>query len=340
MKLMKMMQKQILILTAGFGNGHKTAALGIAEQLKKKGIKEQIEQIEIIDIAEQYTLGKVLKWIFDHVPFWILEKLYTLTNRQSCSWFDTVFINTCFRQLNTFIHTLQKKQNPLEIYITFPMLQVLHSCVNGKAKIIIQVTDFYTPHLSWIWNWEYVSEIRLLDEHAKQYVLQHIPNINTRENQRKITVGAFPLLIHKAQNRKRKQEEKKKKGVLCFFHNVLFGNEEEIIQKLLTSIEYKNYNIIILAGKNYEKMRKIQYKNTLQNKNTIEVLGWVDSTQIMRYYTDAEIVVGKCGGAFISEIIALQKKIIVSGVFSIQEKGNLAFLKHFYPHLLVDIERV
>ncbi len=345
----------IVILTAGFGNGHNTAASGIKRQLElenKKINKNKKNKIKIIDIAETYFAGKILKFIFENANFWFLKKIYTQTNNIKYSWFDKIFINLCFYNLNKKLKKLQNNSKNLEIYITFPMLQLLNICFEKNVKTIIQVTDFYTPHFSWAWNSENISEIRVLDAHAKMYILKNlqkkninnirnIRNIRNIENiydyknlEKKIKISEFPLIL--------KQKDKqnfKNKTILCFFHSVLLGNEEKIIKKIIESEKYKNYKIVILAGKNKNILQKI-LKNKSEKFDTyskISILGWVNKADIFKYYNNAEIVVGKCGGAFLAEIIKLQKKVIITGIFSEQEKGNFEYITKNHSHLIIEL---
>jgi len=325
------MKKNIVILTAGVGNGHKTAAFGIKKNLNDV---QNIKSIEVIDITEVYLVGKIVKFIFDNSSFWLLEKIYTITNKPKFSWFDKIFINICFYNVNKKL----KNMSNLEIYVTFPMLQLLDICFEKNVKTIIQATDFYTPHFSWAWNSENVSEIRVLDAHAKKYLLQNIESLNTIENKNKIIISEFPLTINKKNITNRAdragRENRENKTILCFFHNVLLGNEEEIIQKIQNVKEYKNYKIIILAGKNYAKIQKFF---CVQNKSNCEILHWVDTSKMTTYCNNAEIVAGKCGGAFIAEVVKLQKKLIITGIFSVQEEGNFEYINKYYSDLLVDI---
>ncbi len=321
-----MMKKNIVILTVGVGNGHTTAAFGIKKALENSVQSRNIRSIQIIDIAEAYFFGKIVKYIFDNSSFWFLKKLYIHTNTLRFSWFDKFFINSCLYSLNKKL----KKISHIEIYITFPMLQLLDICFEKNIKTIIQVTDFYTPHFSWAWNSENLSEIRVLDVHAKQYLEANIKNLSHIEE--KICVSEFPLPLKK--NKDIHIIPKKSKMILCFFHNVLFGNEEEILEKIQNHSVYKQYKICILSGKNYNTVKNFA---CVQNNSKYSVLPWVQTSEIYTYYNEAEIVVGKCGGAFLSEIITLRKKVIISGVFSVQEEGNLQYLQNNHADLLVEL---
>ena len=339
------MKKNIVILTAGVGNGHKTAAFGIKKNLETQ---HNIQNIEIIDITETYFAGKIIKYVFDNSSFWFLEKIYTLTNKPNFSWFDKLFINICFYNLNKKLKNISTINNHnhidnLEIYVTFPMLQLLNICFEKNVKTIIQLTDFYTPHFSWAWNSKNCSEIRVLDTHSKKYLLNNmhnLQNVNILIHQDKITVSEFPLILNtQTPQTIQTTQNREEKTILCFFHNVLLGNEEEILQKIQNSSQYKNYKILILAGKNYTKIQNfLCVRNNRNNKkNTFEILHWVDTAKMTEYYDTSEIVAGKCGGAFIAEVVKLQKKIIITGVFSVQEEGNFEYMHKYHKNLIVEI---
>jgi len=324
------MQKKIIILTASLGNGHKTAALGIKKQLETSG---DIKNIEIIDITKKYLAGKIFKFIFEKSSFWILEKIYTATNKPKFSWLDKFFINMCFYRLNTKLQKIiNNNKDTVELYITFPILQILDVCYTKNIKIIMQCTDFYTPHLSWAWNSKNISEIRVLDKHSTIHIANNL-TLYDKNVANKIKISEFPLII----SDKSSKPSNNSKIILCFFHNVLLGNEEEIIQKILASEKYKNYKIIILAGKNKIKIKKFLCFQTGIQKSNYEILGWIKPSEINKYYDTSEIVAGKCGGAFIAEVVKLQKKVIITGVFSLQEEGNFQYLKEYHSHLMIDL---
>ncbi len=311
--------KKILIITAGLGNGHNSAAKGMKEQYSENNSENNIK---IIDITKITLMGKIMRFFFFNLSEKILETIFNNTNRENPTVGDKIFYKFFFRKISKSI----KKNNPDILIFTFPCFPL---CVpkTFKGKIIIQITDYISPHLSWIWG--NFNELYVLDIESKKYLSQYI-------DKNKIYIKKFPLqkkiyktisIDEKIQNKNTKNT-KNKYIIVLFFHNILLGNEEEIIEKIIK--KFPKSSLQILAGRNLNFFTS-KYKN---NKH-INIFSWQENVDI--FYEKADIVGGKCGGAFISEVIHRNLPIIITGVFSGQEKGNYEYLKKYYHQKIIDI---
>ena len=166
--------KKHLIITAGLGNGHNSAAKGLKKQYNEKG-----EDVEIIDITEITIMGKIMKFFFFNLSEKNLQKLFDNTNYSQPKKIDLFFYKTFFKKISNLI----SKKNPKSLIFTFPCFPL---CVpkNYKGNIIIQVTDYISPHKSWIWG-EF-TKINVLDNESKKYLSPYI-------DENKIEIKEFPL---------------------------------------------------------------------------------------------------------------------------------------------------
>lgn len=316
--------KKILIFTASMGSGHVTASRGINDMLKNKNT-----EIEIIDILEWTIFGRLSRWSFSFLGKYFptfLEWIFHISSHKTPSWIDSIFYRLWIDKKKLAYCFSSHVQ---EVWVTFPALPLFIQKY-WKQEIHIQVTDYMTPHLSWTWG-ERVC-IHVLDEDSKKYVLQANPSAH-------VIIGNFPLPneythaknyseIKKQEIRLNKKIPASQKVFLFFFHHVLFGNEHELVEKFLTSPKYKDYFGIIIAGNNYEIFKDLKGER-------IQIESWV--SDIYEYYAIANAVCGKCGGAFVSEVILFDLPLCISGVFSGQEKGNKEFLEKQYSHSLIDL---
>ena len=303
--------QNVLIVTAGLGNGHKSAANGLKQQEEELGNNVQIIAIEDISI-----MGKIMKFLFSKLPESILNNLYDSSNYITPKIKDKLFYLWGFRSLVKYI----KNTDPDKIIYTFPALALI-TPKEFKGIVTIQVTDYQTFQLTWLWgNFDTIS---VLDKKSYEYFLQYV-------SYKKIKIVNFPL-ESKMKTMKTMQQGHKLKEILLLFHFYLFGNEKEMILKIQK--KFPDYKIIILAGKNYNFFTKTFSEN--DQENPVIILPWIDN--INEYYERVSIVGGKCGGAFISEVMQRNLPLIITGVFSRQEEGNFAYLQNVYSHNLISI---
>jgi len=90
--------QKVLIVTAGLGNGHKSAAHGLQEQKEELGNSVQIIAIEDISI-----MGKIMKFLFSNFAENILNKLYDSSNYITPKTKDRLFYCFGFTSLVTYI---------------------------------------------------------------------------------------------------------------------------------------------------------------------------------------------------------------------------------------------
>lgn len=326
------MSQKILIVTASYGNGHMTAAKTLFDRLQKEG-----KNPEIFDIATQTWGGKFIKIFFENVSSNFLEKIFDAQNHPFESFWDLFSAKILFgRQTQKILHTFQ----PNEVYCTFPLeTSLLKQKFSGKVSVF--VTDYFSPHLTWAWG--NPDKIFCLDVESKTRFEKYFPEISPHS----IAVQPFPLSqkfleisaysdgqkneirTHLSQQYNTPEDFFQKKIFLLFFHHVLFGNEKKIIEKILAHPEFSGYSICILAGKNTQKFS--QYSSC----SAIHIFEWRED--ITSLYAIADAVGGKCGGAFISEVMALDLPLLITGVFSGQEKGNQKFLERYYANKLLHL---
>lgn len=332
----------ILIVTAQFGNGHVTASKGLQEKFEKRG-----DRVEVFDIAHQTYCGKIFKLFFEIYPPFLLEKIFTDSN--------TVLPKKLYLFLEKLLFGKKGKAVldeflPDEVWCTFPITLGVQNYYSGP--VFIKITDYFSPHLSW--GRGHPSKIFCLDTESQKILQKKFPHLSDHE----IEVENFSLpekittiknITEKERKNIQKNIEKKytlspevftKKTLLFFFHGKLLGNEEEVLQKFCMSPKYEHYNFFILTGKNTKFLQKKEnFQNFLSEtkKDTPSLFwfSWIDD--IENFYAITTGVVGKCGGAFVSEVIALQIPFYISGVFSGQEKGNKKFLERYYSDMCLEI---
>ncbi len=319
------MKKKILIFTASMGSGHITASIGLHDRFIK-----QKYTVEIIDVLSWNIFGKMSRWIFGFLGNYfpkILEFIFHISSQSNPSWISRILSKGCIDSTK-LKNIFQNTEDIESVWITFPAISLFLQKY-WKQEIHVQITDYTSPHLSWIWGDNLV--VHALDQESKQY-------INDHNATKKVVVDPFPLpqKFHEASNysdlQKSKIREKhhfkpNEKIFLFFFHHVLLGEERELVENFLQHPEYANHTALIIAGSHQKSFAKFQ------NNPRVRIEQWVNA--IYEYYSIASGVCGKCGGAFISEAMMFGLPLCIAGVFSGQEKGNKEFLEKYYAKNLI-----
>lgn len=323
---------KILIFTASFGNGHITASTALKEKLEAQGKK-----VKVYDIAKMTWGGKFLNFLFRISPLWGIEKSFEEKNKSTPSKGD-IWLGNFFFEAG--VQKILQHYNPDEIWCSVPLVTPTIR-KNFGGKIFIQVTDYISPHLSW--GWGNPDKIFCLDIESKKILTKNFPLLGEDTIEKK----KFPLSekikrikkisLSEKRDIKRRIQEKfflpenflQKKIFLLFFHHVLLGNEDQIIKKIIQHKFFSQYCLCIIAGEN------TKYFNQYKESKNIKIFSWIDD--IENFYAIADAVGGKCGGAFISEVIYLELPLLVTGIFSGQEKGNKQYAEKYYAQKLLQV---
>jgi len=309
-----MKSKNIHIFTVSLGQGHNTAAQGLFDRFKKEGHNVSICNLTKVSIASR-IIKIIFSWVTEYPLLWkFIFKASNTTSRNFISrwytkWAFSSFLEKYFSQHN----------NIDEVWLTNPLFSAeIDMFFSGKKYI--QVTDYGVPHA--FWTWGNSTKIYCPEISGKIFVEKHFP-------EKRVDIQKF-LLPQKIQeisefSHQKILEIKKTLGLshaqkitLFFFHGFLFGNEEEVLR--MERKKNPDTFFCILAGKNTKKFQKFS------QENFVRVYGWIDDISL--FYAVSEKVIGKAGGAFVSEILFLEKDYILYNALPGQEENNKKFLEN------------
>ena len=309
-----MKSKNIHIFTVSLGQGHNTAAQGLFDRFKKEG-----HQVTICNLTEVSIASRIIQMVFaivtEHPLLW--KFIFNTSNTISRSVLSRWYTQWAF---SSFLKNYFSEHKHIdEVWLTNPLFSAeIDMFFSGKKYI--QVTDYGEPHF--FWTWGNATKIYCPEISGKIFLKNCFP-------EKRVGIQKFPLpqKIREISgfSEQKIQEIKKilgfshaQKITLFFFHGFLFGNEEE----LLRSERKKNPTAFfcILAGKNIKKFQKFS------QKNLVTVYSWIDDISL--FYAVSEKVIGKAGGAFVSEILYLEKDYILYNALPGQEENNQKFLEN------------
>lgn len=306
------MKKRILILTAGFGEGHNSAARGVRDGLARVAAADA--EIELRDLfPEAYG------------PFnEIVRRTYlAVINRWPSSWgyvyrwldsianFDERF-ERFSRLKQHFAHVMERFQ-PHVIVSTFPPYPYLLRQILGtnpeslhRCKSVVVITDSITVNAIW---YRCEADYFLAPNEQSAAVLR-----TAGIAPEKIKTFGFPVspnfadLIQERQSPSSNSEPR----VLYMIHAAT-RRAPELVERLA----HLGVDLTVTIGR-AEKLRPAIEEAAGGSKT--KIVGWTD--ELPRMLHDSHLLIGKAGGATVQETIAAGCPMIINHVVSGQEEGN------------------
>ena len=298
--------KRILILTAGFGEGHNSAARGVRAGLARVAPKVEVE---LRDLFPE-TFGALNE---------IVRRAYLLTiNHWPKSWgyvynwldrkrdFDQRFQK--FRVLKKNLGRLLDRFQPNVVISTFPPYPYLLRQILGSArgcKNVAVVTDSITVNA--IWYHAPADYFLVANEQSAAVVRKGAVAPE------KIKVFGFPVSPRFADFAKDRQLPNTTTPRVLYVINAGTSRAPDLVRKLLEL----NIQLTVTVGRNERLRRAIE---RAAGERRIEIYGWTD--EMPRLLCENHILIGKAGGATVQETIAASCPMIINHVVSGQEEGN------------------
>jgi processive 1,2-diacylglycerol beta-glucosyltransferase len=298
--------KKILILSAGFGEGHNSAARGIRDGLTRVAPEAKIELHDLF--AETY--GAVNEFI---------RKSYLgLINRWPRSWgyvyrwldqknnFDKDFAR--FSRLKEHLASWLERFQPDVVVSTFPPYPYLLEQIsesNRACKSVVVVTDSITVNAIW---YRCEAEFFLLPNEQSATVVRAggiAPD--------KIKTFGFPVSPRFADLTHDRQSPSENNRRVLYVINAGTRQAPKLVDKLLDL----DIDLTVTVGHDDRIRRAIE---RVTRNRRIDILGWTD--QLPRLLCQSHLLIGKAGGATVQETIAAGCPMIINHIVSGQEEGN------------------
>jgi processive 1,2-diacylglycerol beta-glucosyltransferase len=300
--------KKILILTAGFGEGHNSAARGVRDGLAH--IAPGKIEVDMRDLYPE-TYGRLNE---------LVRKTYLgVVNRWPRSW-GYVYrwldgITNFDERLQRFTRLKKHFANVLEqfqpdvVVSTFPPYPYLLRQILGSerhCKSVVVITDAITVNAIWY----RCQADYFLPPNEQSAAVVRAGGIAPE----KIKVFGFPVspkFADLAQDRQLRLEETPRR--VLYVINAGTKRAPELVRKLLEL----DIELTVTVGRD-QKVRGAIVR-AIGNRR-INIVGWTD--ELPRMLCRGHILIGKAGGATVQETIAAGCPMIVNHVVSGQEEGN------------------
>ena len=297
--------KTILILTAGYGEGHNSAARGIQAGLAR--VVPEIK-VECHDLFAE-TLGPMNNWIrsgyLTLITNWPRSwgVVYRWLDRKKEFNRDFAWFGLVKKQFALLLDRLQ----PDIVVSVFPAYPYLLEQIRGdrKCRSVVVVTDSITVNAIW---YRCQADAFLVPNEPSADVLR-AAGIAPE----KIRVFGFPVNPAFADLSVRSTPSEGQRPKVLYVINASARRALETAQRL----SRLKVDLSIAVGRN-EKLRRALERTASDRK--IELLGWIDN--LPELLGRSHLLIAKAGGATVQESIAAGCPMIVNHIVSGQEEGN------------------
>lgn len=301
--------KRILILTAGFGEGHNAAARGIREGL---GQIARDAHVEIRDLFAE-TFGALNAWtcrayleLINHAPQ-IWSRLYTAIDHKK-------EFRRAFLWLAPVRHRLAQiiaRDRPDAIVSVYPAYPHLLDAILGPARgstprRVICITDSISINAVWF---RCTADFFLVANKQSARVLE-----DAGVAREMVCVPGFPVSpVFAGLNKTRLPNPPWR-----VLHMINAGNSSapELVRQLIGIAEIQ---LTVTVGRD-EKMRAAIESVRAESGKNFEIVGW--TKELPRLLGRHHLLIGKAGGATVQEAIAAECPMIVNKIVPGQEEGN------------------
>jgi UDP-N-acetylglucosamine:LPS N-acetylglucosamine transferase len=309
--------KKILILTAGFGDGHNAAARSLRDAIE---FLDENSRAEVLDLfADSYgafnTLArKTYLGMVQYAPS-LWGGIYSML--------ENPFVEKQlggFTRLQVMLEKILNETQPDCVVSTYPIYgHVVKKIFHGHErpfKFITVVTDSITINSAWF---RAPSDFFCVANDASADVL-----IKGGVAEKNIQTLGFPVNPIFANNPDElPQPVGNEPRRVLYIINTGKKKAGKAVDRLL---ELENVHLTITAGRDPDLRAKL-IERTRDFGDRVKVLGWTN--QMPELMMSHHLVISKAGGATVQEAIAARCPMIVNQVIPGQEEGNAALIQKF-----------
>ena len=312
-----MVPVSVLIVTAGFGEGHNAAARNIEEAIKEFHPEILVSVHDFFREAHPW-IYPVAQWSYKtairRVP-WAWNMFYQFLDRfPAVSSFGLGFYRRAARRMR---HTILRMEAGI-VVTTFPGYGPIFRRAARKLDLQLPFATVITDSISINSIWLAVP--------SDAYFVPNEPTAQVLERKgvprSKIRITGFPVPLVFATPPARPREVPPADG----FWKVLYivnAEGDEALETACGLLALENLALTVACGRNENLARRMRELPT-ETGRPIEVLGW--APEMPHLIRRSHLLVGKAGGATVQEAMAAHTPMIITKVVPGQEEGNARLL--------------
>ena len=307
--------RKILLLSAGYGEGHNAAARGLQAafaHLAPGGVDAQFHDLFDTTYGARHQLARRgYLGLINHAPL-VWAGIYTLLDRTPLFRLTLPTLGALRRALAQLI----EREQPAAIVSAYPVYAHLLAQLYPAGKprpfaLHTVITDSITVNRVWHRGVQCDSFIVPNEDTARVLVADGVPAEKVR------TLG-FPVPPRFALDR----VERPAPGLprVLYMVNARPGQAPAIVRALL---RIEPLHLTVTVGRDDVLRAKIE-NIARETGREIEIHGWTQ--EMPRLLMTHHVLIGKAGGATVQEAIAACTPMLLTGVVPGQEEGNARLL--------------
>ena len=305
----------ILILTAGFGDGHNTAARSVAEALTRLCPGEQIETSDLISEAMP-LVSDVCKSLYQFaITHWpaAWRMTYDLMGQPSLTGPDALWHSAMVNTLKSRI----KIQRPRLIISTYPLYAILLESLSKQQAVpplCTVITDSISVNRVWVISGS--DLFCVADEETKKVVTGYgVPELKIRVTGFPVDLAfTEPLPVLPANSHAR----------ILYLPSTTARRVAATLEEIKPLFR-SGVKMTLPVGKHDKRLYHVmrQFTDSMP-PDTLEIIGW--TKRIPEFLRTHDVVICKAGGAILHEVMAARIPAVIDYVVPGQEEGNAEML--------------
>jgi len=302
--------KKILILTAGYGEGHNTAARNVGDALRAEAPGEvEVEVLDLMALTHR-RINELLRRAYlvtiERAPA-LWEKLYQMIDSGNAT-ADALRLLKPMRQA---LEARLRAEPPWAVVSTYPVYNYLIDVLYPEATRrpfaqLTVVTDSITVNS--IWH-RCGSDALIVPNPQTAAVLEEA---GVREG---VHVLGFPVSLRfTGEGRRKKVPGPGERWRVLYGVNAGKREAPDVVEALLRR---GDVDLTVTVGRDEELRRRIE---AVAQGRPLELLGWTD--RMPELMEAAHLFIGKAGGATVQEALAACTPMVITQVIPGQEEGN------------------
>lgn len=310
------MKPVIWVLTAGFGDGHNTAARSIAAALSRLDDSPRVAVRDCI-LQTHPWLGfaamRAYAGVIVHAP-WIWKRLYDDFARTA----DRALHNPLLDPLKRSLADALKRERPSVIVSTYPLYASLLESLKAQGlpvpAVITVVTDSVSIHPTWRVGW---SDLYLVADEESRAVMLGMGTPAERVEVTGFPVSpAFTTAVERLPSRA---------GRILYLPSTSTSHVRGTLQELAPLVA-DGAELTVVPGRHAQRLHQTlrSFADQMEHRGNVEVLGWCD--RIPDLLREHDVIICKAGGAMLHEVMAGCRPAVVDWIVPGQEEGNAQML--------------
>ncbi|MFK7912053.1 MAG: hypothetical protein AB8F34_15845 [Akkermansiaceae bacterium] len=314
----------ILILTAGFGDGHNSAARNLESALSQQCQTRCLDPCALGAPFLNERLRSFYRGVTTHAP-WLWRRIYLSTEKQDFSRERLPMM----RKPEQKLHELLLELKPRAIVSTYPLYPYFleRSFKRGVPRVPVFTVVTDSIEINAAWRKAPTDYWLVTDENTRQSLIQQ------GLGETSVIETGFPVHPHFSDLSPITADDPLEPFRVIYFPTAKKPHVRRIAREILNATS-ENVHLTVVLGRNMRKLYKRTKEIKLDYPGRVKIKGW--TKRVPELLTNHHLVVGKAGGATVHESLAAACPMLIHHLVPGQEEGNLTLLRKLNGGYLAD----